>query len=261
MKSHFELTDNVVVVTGGAGLIGQSFAHAICDAAGTCIIADVNDAAAEDARAAVLKRNPAANVDSVNMDICSPSSIEAAIAYLDKKYGRIDALVNNAYPRNKNYGKNFFEVEYADFCENISLNLGGYFQTSKSFAQYFYTQGHGNIVNVASVYGVIAPRFEIYDNTAMTMPVEYAAIKSGVIQLTQYMAKYFKGRRIRVNALSPGGILDGQDKQFVAAYAAYCVNKGMLEKSDLSGGLVFLLSDSSEFVNGHNLVIDDGFTL
>lgn len=261
MKSPFELTDKVVVVTGGAGLLGQSFAHAICDAAGTCIIGDVDDASAEDACVAVFKRNPQANVDSVNLDISSRSSIETAIASLDKKYGRIDALVNNAYPRNKSYGRKFFEVEYADFCENISLNLGGYFLASQSFARYFITQGHGNIINIASVYGVIAPRFGIYDNTAMTMPVEYAAIKSGVIQLTQYMAKYFKGHCIRVNALSPGGILDGQDEKFVAAYAAYCCNKGMLDKADLSGGLVFLLSDSAEFVNGHNLVIDDGFTL
>lgn len=261
MKSHSELADKVIVVTGGAGLIGQAFAHAICDAAGTCIIADVNDASAEDVRVAVLRRNPAASVDVLNVDISSRSSIETGIASLDRKYGRIDALVNNAYPRNQNYGKKFFDVEYVDFCENISLNLGGYFQTSKIFAQYFYSQSHGNIVNIASIYGVIAPRFEIYDNTTMTMPVEYAAIKSGVIHLTRYMAKYFKGRRIRVNALSPGGILDGQDRQFLTAYAAYCSNKGMLDKSDLSGGLVFLLSDSSEFVNGHNLIIDDGFTL
>ncbi len=261
MKSLFDLSNIVVVVTGGAGLIGQSFAHAICAAAGTCIIADVNSASAADACAAILERNPAANVDSVHLDISSSTSIDAAIAYLDDKYGRIDALVNNAYPRNKRYGRKFFEVEYADFCENVSMNLGGYFQTSKSFARYFYTQGHGNIINVASIYGVIAPRFEIYDNTAMTMPVEYAAIKAGVIHLTQYMAKYFKGRHIRVNSLSPGGILDRQDEQFVAAYGAYCASKGMLDKSDLSGGLLFLLSRGSEFVTGHNLVIDDGFTL
>lgn len=261
MKSNSELAGKVIVVTGGAGLLGQSFAHAICGAGGMCIIADVNDASGEAARAAVIQQNPDARVDSVNLDISSPASIETVIAYADKKYGKIDALVNNAYPRNKNYGRKFFEVEYADFCENISLNLGGYFLSSKCFAQYFYDQGHGNIVNIASIYGVIAPRFEIYENTRMTMPVEYAAIKAGVIQLTQYMAKFFKGRRIRVNALSPGGILDGQDPQFTMAYASYCASKGMLDKSDLNGALIFLLSDGSEFVNGHNLIVDDGFTL
>ena len=133
--------------------------------------------------------------------------------------------------------------------------------TSQRLAGYFQKQGHGNIINISSIYGVIAPKFEVYDNTPMTMPVEYAAIKSAIIHLTKYMAKYFKGMNIRVNTLSPGGILDKQPAAFLEAYRKQCLNKGMLDKSDLQGTLVYILSDMSLYVNGQNIVVDDGFSL
>jgi len=126
---------------------------------------------------------------------------------------------------------------------------------------YFQKQGYGNIINISSIYGVISPKFEIYNNTGMTTPVEYAAIKSGMLHLTKYMAKYFKGKNIRVNAISPGGILDGQPEEFLKKYNKQCLTKGMLDKNDLNGALVFLLSDMSKFVNGQNLIVDDGFVL
>jgi len=143
----------------------------------------------------------------------------------------------------------------------ILWKLGGYFNTSQQFAKYFQKQKCGNIVNISSIYGVIAPKFEVYDNTSMTMPVEYAAIKSGLIHLTKYMAKYFKGMNIRVNTLSPGGIFDSQPEKFLEAYKKECLNKGILDKSDLKGTLVYLLSDMSKYVNGQNIVIDDGFSI
>jgi NAD(P)-dependent dehydrogenase (short-subunit alcohol dehydrogenase family) len=180
---------------------------------------------------------------------------------LQDRYGRIDSLVNNAYPRNTNYGRHFFEVDYTDFCVNLNHNLGGYFLTSQQLSLFFQKQGHGNIVNIASIYGVVAPKFEVYENTLMTMPVEYAAIKSSIIHLTKYMAKYFKGMNIRVNTLSPGGIFDNQPGSFIDAYRKQCINKGMLGKSDICGTLVYLLSDMSACVNGQNIIVDDGFSL
>ena len=105
----------------------------------------------------------------------------------------------------------------------------------------------------------MAPKFEIYNGTDMTLPVVYSAIKSGQIQLTKYMSNYFKGMNIRVNSISPGGIFDNQPKAFLEAYKQNCSNKGMLDKSDLSGTLIYLLSDSSQYVNGQNIIVDDGF--
>jgi NAD(P)-dependent dehydrogenase (short-subunit alcohol dehydrogenase family) len=255
------LKDKVVVITGGAGLIGQEFVKSIAAQRGIAVIADINEEIGAQVRSSLCDSSASSRIDFVPLDITAKNSILEMISILHSRYGRIDALVNNAYPRNKNYGHHFFEVEYSDFCENISINLGGYFLTAQQLALYFQKQGHGNIVNLSSIYGVVAPRFEIYDGTPMTMPVEYAAIKSAVLHLTKYMAKYFKGMNIRVNAISPGGILDQQPSQFLEAYRDKCLNKGMLEKYDLCGSLLYLLSEMSSYVNGQNIIVDDGFSL
>ena len=198
------LKDKVVVVSGGEGLLGKSIVSAISQEDGIPISADLKTIG--DLRE---------DVDYIQMDITSKESINKCIEYVYSKYGRIDAFVNTAYPRNKNYGKDFLEVEFKDFCENVNLHLGGYFLASQQFIKFFLKQGYGNIINFSSVYGVIPPRFEIYEGTKMTMPVEYAAIKSAIIHLTKYMAKYLKGKNIRVNCISPGGIFDNQPEQFI----------------------------------------------
>ena len=249
--------DKVIIVTGGAGLLGKTFCQEIADNGGIAVVAEYDIAIANKLCASLENTH----IVPAQIDITNKASIEALIVHVSEKYGKIDALVNSAYPRNKNYGKHFFEVAYTDFCENVGMNLGGYFLTSQQFAKYFEKQGYGNIINLASIYGVIAPRFEIYDNTPMTMPVEYAAIKSGLIHLTKYMAKYFKGKNIRVNTISLGGIEDKQPESFLKAYKEFCLNKGMLDAKDIAGTVLYLLSDLSEFVNGQNIVVDDGFTL
>ena len=255
------LSNQVVVITGGAGLIGQEFVKGVVEQNGIAILADINLTLGNQVKNDLSKELKTSNIDFVELDITSTDSLAKCIDYLSKKYNRIDALVNNAYPRNKNYARNFFDVEYKDFVENLGLNLGGYFTTSQQFSKYFKQQGYGNIINISSIYGVIAPKFEVYDNTPMSMPVEYAAIKSGLIHLTKYMAKYFNGMNIKVNTLSPGGISDNQPKPFLEAYKKECSNKGMLDKDDLKGTLVYLLSDMSKYVNGQNIIVDDGFTL
>jgi len=255
------LKDKVVVITGGAGLLGQEFARTVMENRGVSVIADIEKERSLKIADALKKLHPEGTVDYQLLDICDKNSIQTLIENISNKYDRIDALVNNAYPRNKNYGRKFEDVTYEDFCENLNINLGGYFLTSQQFLNYYSNQGFGNIVNISSVYGVIPPRFEIYNNTLMTMPVEYAAIKSALIHLTKYMAKYYKGKNIRINSISLGGLLDKQPVEFLAAYKAYCLNKGMLNKSDINGTLVYLLSDQSAAVNGQNIIVDDGFSL
>ena len=255
------LKDKVIVITGGAGLIGQEFVKAVIEQNGIAIIADINKELGNNVKEKLFKELNTGNIDFIQLDTTSKNSLQECISYLDNKYGRIDALVNNAYPRNKNYGRHFFDVEYDDFVENLGMNLGGCIIPSQLFSLYFQKQGYGNIVNISSIYGVVAPKFEVYENTSMTTPVEYAIIKSGLTHLTKYMAKYFKGMNIKVNTLSPGGIFDNQPEQFLEKYKAECLNKGMLDKSDLKGTLVYLLSDMSKFVNGQNIVVDDGFII
>ncbi len=255
------LKDNIIVITGGAGLIGKEFAKSIIEQGGIAVIADIDEGRGVEVAKAIQKDLNSKNVFFVKLDITSKISIQKCIDCVHDRYGRIDALVNNAYPKNKNYGRHFFDVEYDDFVENLGTNLGGSIIPSQLFALYFQNQGYGNIINVSSIYGLITPKFEIYKNTSMTMPVEYAATKSGLIHLTKYMAKYFKGMNIRVNTISPGGVMDGQPDNFLRGYNMHCSTKGMLDKNDLNGTLVYLLSSMSKYVNGQNIVVDDGFSL
>jgi len=255
------LNDKVVIVTGGAGLIGRAFVRCIVEHSGIAIVADVNKQAGSEFIEGLKTDDPQAKVEFVEVDITSKESLAKMLSCLHDKHGRIDALVNNAYPRNKNYGSKFEEVTYDDFCQNVSMHLGGYFLASQQVANYFKQQGHGSIINMASIYGVVAPRFSVYEHTPMTMPVEYAAIKSAIIHLTKYLAQYLKGDNIRVNCISPGGILDGQPAEFLSRYNSFAASKGMLDANDLQGTLLFLLSDMSKFVNGQNIVVDDGWSL
>lgn len=252
------LKAKTIVVTGGAGLLGRAFVKAIASQGATAIVADINIDAAS---AVVHEISSSGKAYAEALDIADTNSVGGLIERVSTRHGGIDAVVNNAYPRNPNYGRKLEQVTYADFCQNTSLHLGGYFLVAQQFGLFFRQQGHGNIVNMGSIYGAMAPRFEIYRNTPMTMPVEYAAIKSAVIHLTRYFAQYFKADHIRVNCLSPGGVLDRQPEDFLQAYGEYCKEKGMLDPVDITGPLLFLLSDASRHMTGQNLVVDDGFSV
>jgi NAD(P)-dependent dehydrogenase (short-subunit alcohol dehydrogenase family) len=255
------LANKIIVVTGGAGRIGRAFGTAIAEAGGTAVIADTALATAEKLAAELCSTCGKRAAVAINFDITQATEIDAAIATLHAKFGRIDAVVNNAYPRNAHYGAKVEDVAYEDFIDNIGRHVGGYFLTAQRFARHFEAQGSGNIVFMGSIYGVVAPRFDIYAGTTMTMPVEYSVIKAGLIHLTRYLAQYYKGRGIRVNALSPGGVFADQPADFVQKYAAHAAGGKMLAAGDLSGALVFLLSDASAHMTGQNLIVDDGWTL
>jgi NAD(P)-dependent dehydrogenase (short-subunit alcohol dehydrogenase family) len=246
-------------VTGGAGLIGAAISERVAREGGIPIVADLDFERAEQ----VVKQIQASDLTAyaVSLDITDVVQIERVISEVRTKFGRLDALVNNAYPRGNNYGRELEDVEYGDFCESLSLHLGGYFLTSQKFAAVFASQGHGNIVNLSSIYGLFAPRFEIYEGTSMTVPAEYAAIKAGIIQLTRYFAQYYRRNGIRCNALAPGGIRDNQPEEFTTKYDAMCGTKGLLDPADLMGAITFLLSDASKFMTGQTLVVDDGWSL
>lgn len=255
------LEGKVVVVTGGAGLLGREFVKAIALQRGIAIVADIAVDSAHAVLADLLKSVPLSKSAAYAVDITQRASVDALIVAVKKQFGRVDGLVNAAYPRTPHFGRNFFDVEYRDFCDTVDMHVGGYFLTSQRFAETMSQAGSGSIVNIASIYGIMAPRFEIYEGTSMTMPVEYAVIKAGTIQLTRYLAKFLKGTGVRVNAMSPGGIEDGQPAIFQENYRRHCHSKGMLDCTDLNGTLLYLLSDASAFVTGQNIVVDDGFTL
>ena len=263
------LQDKVVVITGGAGLLGKEFSKSVIKEYGKVIIADIDEESANNFIVEMNNLFPKSTIIFHYLDITSKDSIESLIKNISKQFGKINAWVNNAYPKissmnvntKREYSNSFFDVEYEDFCESVSINIGSVFLCSQRISNFFIQQGFGNIINISSIYGLISPRFEVYKGTGMTMPVDYAVNKSAINHFTRYLAKLFKNKNIRINTLSPGGIFNNQPKTFTNNYKELALNKGMLEPNDICGALIFLLSDNSTFVNGQNIVVDDGWTL
>ena len=141
------------------------------------------------------------------------------------------------------------------------MQLGGTIILAQKIFNIFKSQNFGNLILLSSIQGISAPKFEHYKGTNMSSPIEYGAIKSGIISITKYLAKSARKTRIKVNCISPGGILDNQPANFLKAYKKSCNSKGMLDPKDISNAVLFLFDDSSKYINGQNIIVDDGWSL
>jgi len=223
-----------------------------------CVLATDTDT---DKAESLFQDLPPEQIQFVPMDITDAESVVRAIARGIKQFGAVNACVNAAYPHTTKWGTTFENLEMEDLQENLKLQLGGVIILSQQMMKHFVARGHGNFIHLSSIMGVVAPKFENYEGTSMTSPIEYTAVKSGIISLTSWLAKYYKNKNIRVNCVSPGGILDQQPESFLEKYRNSCTSKGMLDPTDVAGTVLFLLSDQSKYINGQNIVIDDGWSL
>jgi NAD(P)-dependent dehydrogenase (short-subunit alcohol dehydrogenase family) len=252
----FDLSDQVIIVTGGSGLIGHPICEAIDVHGGTTIVADIDENGGSEL-AATLESGVYKYLDITDLD-----SIETLCDSVLSEYDRINGLVNLAYPQTKSYGQQFESVRKSDLIENISFHLGGYYAMIKAVGVRMVEQGEGgSIVNFGSIYGMQAPDFSVYDGTEMTSPVEYSVIKAGILNLTRYVASYLGADGIRVNSVSPGGVFDDQNQQFVQQYETEVPLGRMANPEEIAGAVIYLLSDAASYVTGHNLVIDGGWTI
>jgi len=258
----YKLNNKIIIVTGAAGLIGKAFCLEIAKADGNVILVDVDKEKGENIEDKINNKYNKKIAMFYETDITNLESIRNLINFTLNKFGKIDNLVNNAYPHNENYGKKYENVSYKDFCENVDMHLGGYFLITQLVAKVMIKQNFGNIINIGSIYGFSAPRFEIYEGTEMTMPVEYSAIKGAIINLTKYLASYLGKYNIRVNCISPGGVYDHQPESFVKKYSQrVLLENRMVNVDDLASVLLFLLSDASKYITGQNIVVDGGWSL
>ena len=257
------LKNKTIIITGGSGLVGSAFSSISAEYAANVVIMDIDKKKSNNLVKRIKEKVGNDNkIMYLKCDITSLNDIKESIDIILSNFGEINALINNAYPRNKNYGRKFEDVTYEDFCENINLHVGGYFLITQQVSKVMMKQKYGNIINIGSIYGFTAPRFEIYEGTEMTMPIEYAAIKGAIINLTKYLASYLGKYNIRVNCISPGGVLDNQPESFVRKYSQkVLLEKRMANVDDLTGALLFLLSDGSKYLTGQNIVVDGGWSL
>lgn len=252
------LQNKTILIAGAGGLLGSHLVSSVLAQGAKVIAADINvekmqgvlDGLSVDINQSSLKILP--------LDITKEESVKL---FFSENFN-IDGAVNATYPRNNTYGAHFFDVKLDSFNENLSLHLGSAFLFTKQCAAYFKKHNTPfSLVNISSIYGVIAPHFSIYEDTSMTMPVEYAAIKSGLLHISKYAVKYVNNSDFRINSVSPGGVLDNQPDAFLAAYKKITHGAGMLDVESIIGSILFLLSDQSLYVTGQNIVVDDGFTL
>lgn len=241
------LKDKIIIVTGGSGLLGSE------------IILQLKK---QGAFAINLEINIETNVDlsEIQCDITSPESIKHSISLILNNYGRIDGLVNNAYPRTSDWGNKFEDIQTESWKVNVDMQMNSIFYLSQKVLEIMKVQKFGSIINMASIYGVVGPDFSVYENTAMTMPAAYAAIKGGVINFTRYLSSYYGQYNIRINCISPGGIYNNQTDIFVKNYERKVPMKRMGKASDISPAVCFMLSDESSYITGQNLIIDGGWT-
>ncbi|KTC66082.1 acetoacetyl-CoA reductase (plasmid) [Legionella adelaidensis] len=252
------LRNKKILVVGGGGLVGSNLVKFLLEHEAHVIAADKNLEHMLHCFKAIGIQIDTPQLSVSQLDLTNQEEVTSFFAELNGLTG----AVNCSYPRNQAYGRHFFDVTLQDFNENVSLHLGSSFLFAQQCAKYFEKlKTPFSLVNIASIYGVVPPKFEIYKNTPLTMPVEYAAIKSAIIHLNQYIVKYIGNSNFRVNSISPGGIFDNQPEDFLNAYKNNTLGKGMLDPQDINGTILFLLSDYSTYINGQNIIVDDGFCL
>jgi NAD(P)-dependent dehydrogenase (short-subunit alcohol dehydrogenase family) len=268
-QNFFDLSGRVAVITGGAGLLGEQHAGAIASVGGIPVLVDIQQQRASE-KAEELSQEYGVSAIGCAADITSQPELEALRDKILAKFGRIDILINNAANNPKMESTtllNFSRLEnfpLAQWEADIAVGLTGAFLCSKVFGSHMAANGGGVIVNVASDLALIAPDQRIYRQAGVpehlqpVKPVTYSVIKSALVGLTRYLASYWADKKVRVNAISPGGVYNGQPEDFVARLTNLIPLGRMAAIDEYQGAIIFLCSDASSYMTGTNLVVDGG---
>ncbi len=270
-ESLFDLSGRVAVLTGGAGLLGRHYTRTLLSAGATVVVADVSAEQAANA-AGEATAETGGKAIGWKLDVRDKADVQEMAAGVREKFGRIDILINNAAIDPKfdaalasQQSNTFEDYPLELWQQSLDVNLTGAFLCSQAVGKLMVGQGRGVIVNVSSTYGLVAPDQRLYRRMGereqkLFKPAAYSVTKAGIAHLTRYLAAYWGGQNIRVNTLTPGGIFNSQDDEFVTKYSARTPLGRMAEKHEMNGAMLFLVSDASSYMTGANLVVDGGWT-
>ncbi|HEY5903571.1 MAG TPA: SDR family oxidoreductase [Anaerolineales bacterium] len=271
IQEKFDLTGRAAVVTGGAGLLGAEFCRTLAEAGAAVAVVDLNAGRTQQVAAELAGSGYRALPLAV--DITKPESVAGMVAAVLAEFGRLDILVNSAAldPKfdpeaaAKGIAPGAFEDYPLDQWNSaLNVNLTGTFLVTQACVRQMLAQGgKGSVVNICSTYGLNGPDQRIYikDGARVAFkPVYYTVTKAGVLGFTRYLAAYYAGTAIRVNALTPGGVFNNHEEYFVKNYSAKTILGRMADRDEMNGALLFLASDASSYMTGNNLVVDGGWT-
>ena len=264
----FDMTGKTAIITGAAGLLGKQFCLALAQAGANVVMADLEKKPVLENE--VEFREMGLNALALEVDVSDPDSTKAMVERALTVFGSVDVLVNSAALDPKfdsagvsAQGANAFESFSLDaWRQALDVNLTGMFLSSQAAVVPMLKQGQGVIVNLCSMYGLVGPDQRLYerpDGTRQFKPVYYSTTKAGVLGFTRYLATYYAGKNIRVNALTPGGVFNDHDEVFTTQYSARTVLGRMANLDEMNGAMLFLCSDASSYMTGSNLVVDGGW--
>lgn len=262
----FNLKNKVAVVTGGAGIIGEQFCNGLSQFGADVAIIDTNIEKAADL-ASLLSSKFGIRSTSYSCDVSNPMSVRSTINSILNDFGRIDILHNNAATKSNNlesYFASFEDYSLDQWNQIMSVNINGMFLMAQSVGKSMVELGiKGSIIQTSSIYGIMGPDNRIYEgshylNRSINTPAVYSVSKAAVVGLTKYLSTYWANQGIRVNTLTPGGVFSGQNKEFQDRYSLRIPLHRMANASEIVGALLYLASDASSYVTGHNLIVDGG---
>jgi NAD(P)-dependent dehydrogenase (short-subunit alcohol dehydrogenase family) len=258
----FDLTGRTAIITGGGGLLATEHAIALAGYGANIVLADFN--AEKCIAAAEALQQQGYNVAAKYADVTSKQSWQQLVQEVVGQFGSLDVLVNNAgftnQSKSANFDKGFEDFPLEDWNAIMNVNLTGTFLGCQVAGKQMLLQGKGSIINLASLYGVVSPNHNIYPGTGISQPVAYSVSKHGVVGLTKYVATLWASKGVRVNSLTPGGIFNGHHGLFLERFQQLNPIGRMSDKTELRGAVVYLASDASSHVVGHNLIVDGGWT-
>ena len=269
-RTPFTLVGKVGVVTGALGLLGTHHCRALAAAGAHVVVADLDGALCAN-RAMGLTRDFGIDALGYALDVTSRESVGGLMDVIRDQWGRVDVLVNNAAINEKveESGAGGDALRFENYPlelweKSLAVNVTGTFLCCQVLGAEMARAGRGSIVNIASTYALVAPDQRLYrrrdGSQDFFKSAAYPTTKGAVVSLTRFLATYWGEAGVRVNALCPGGVRNGQDPEFVARYAERTPLGRMASPTDYEGALVFLASDASAYMTGANLVVDGGWT-